>query len=309
MSVILQAPELTFRRLDKKLFPASIVARNKFLKFLNNMVSSRVQRTQYLETASEKTKGNKMAGDIFSLFQNARDPETGKGFGIEELSGESATLIVAGSDTTSTTLAGVFYYLGQNQDIYDRVAAEVRATFADAEEIRMGPKLSSCTFLRSCVNETLRMSPPTGSALWREVCSGGANVAGHFIPAGCDVGVGIYAIHHNSKYFPEPLQFRPDRWSSHGVGDDNGGENGKQTDDQSRAGSLARQAFMPFSIGTRGCIGKGLATLEIMLTMATILWKSDFRRANNLPLVGEYPLRDHITASKQGPMLQFRLRK
>ncbi|KAI9776753.1 MAG: hypothetical protein M1839_009397 [Geoglossum umbratile] len=279
MSAILQAPELMFGRLDKKLFPQSITARNKFLRFLGSMIASRAKA----ETAEKKD-------DIFSFFQNARDPETGKGFGIEELMAESATLIVAGSDTTSTTLAGVFYYLSQHRDAYERAAVEVRSAFASLEDIRIGSKLASCTYLRACIEETLRMSPPTGSALWREVSRGGAAIAGQFIPEGCDVGVGIYAIHHNPAFHSEPFKFRPDRFLE---------------DEES---SLSRRAYMPFSLGTRGCIGKGLAMVEIMLTMSSVLWLCDFRRAGVITTLGEYQLRDHITAAKKGPKLQFRLR-
>ena len=281
MSVILQAPELMLGRLDKKIFPHSITARNKFLKFLGSMIATRTKA---------KT-GEKHAEDIFSFLQTAHDPETGKGFGIEELMGESATLIVAGSDTTSTTLAGVFYYLSQNQGgAYERAAAEVRSTFASLEDIRIGTKLATCSYLRACVEETLRLSPPTGSALWREVSQGGTVIAGRFVPAGCDVGVGIYAIHHNPMFHSEPFKFRPERFL------------------ENEENNVSRQAFMPFSLGTRGCIGKGLAMVELMLTMASVLWLCDFRRAEHAPTIEEYQLRDHITAAKHGPRLQFRLR-
>lgn len=284
MSVILQAPELMLGRLDKKIFPRSITARNKFLKFLGSMIALR----------SKAKPAEKHAEDIFSFLQKAHDPESGKGFGIEELVGESATLIVAGSDTTSTTLAGVFYYLSQNQGgAYERAAAEIRSTFASLEDIRMGPKLATCSYLRACIEETLRLSPPTGSALWREVSQGGTVIAGQFVPAGCDVGVGIYAIHHNPMFHSEPFKFRPGRFLENEENEEN---------------NVSRQAFMPFSLGTRGCIGKGLAMVELMLTMASVLWLCDFRRAEYTPTVEEYQLRDHITAAKHGPKLQFRWR-
>lgn len=283
MSVLLQAPEVRTGKLDAKLFPSSIIARNAFVKFVGSTVAARSKH----EVSEEQEH------DIFSIFQHARDPETGKGFGPAELAAESSTLIIAGSDTTSTTLAGLLYYLSQNQHAYAQVASEIRKVFSSPTDIRIGSKLGSCVYLRACIDETLRMSPPTGSALWREVSAGGAVIAGHFVPEGYDVGVAIYAVHHNPAYHPDPLKFRPERFLGDG-----------------ESKTLERSAFMPFSVGTRGCIGKGLAVTEIMLTMASLLCMYDFRGSGQVEDMStkEYQLWDHITASKKGPMLEFQLR-
>lgn len=305
MSVILQAPELMWARLDRKLFPKSIAARNRFVQFLGAMIKTRLQKRMVnTDNNNNNNSGTTPHDDIFSLFEAARDPETGKGFGTKELTAESATLVVAGSDTTSIALAGMFYYLSRpaNEPAYRRCVAEVRAAFSSLDEIRTsGAVASSCPYLRACIEETLRLSPPTGSALWREVSAGGAFIGGQFIPAGCDVGVGIYAIHHNGALHPNPFSFRPERFLNDGSGD---------------AGTLSsRKGFIPFSIGTRGCIGKGLAMTEILLTMASVMWLSDFKctsigRNQDLnDTGGEYRLLDHITGAKKGPILQFRLRQ
>jgi cytochrome P450 len=171
----------------------------------------------------------------------------------------------------------------------------------------MGPTLTSCTYLRACIDETLRLSPPVGTALWREVRAGGALIDGHLIPVGCDVGTPIYSIHHNPAYYPDPFTFLPDRWIvGEGV-------------------ARAQAAHTPFSIGPRGCIGKGLAMAELGLTMATVLWMLDFRTMPGPDgrlgegVTGssssrwrhrekELQLHDHVTSAKKGPLLQFRPR-
>jgi len=84
VSILIQAAELRFWRLDKKLFPAAIKGRNILVKFLSQMVASRL---------SSKRSDYK---DILSLVQNANDPETGKMFSKSEIVAESSTLIVAG---------------------------------------------------------------------------------------------------------------------------------------------------------------------------------------------------------------------
>jgi cytochrome P450 len=123
-------------------------------------------------------------------------------------------------------------------------------------------------------------------------------IDGHFIPSGYDVGTCIYSIHHNADYYPDPFMYRPERWLEAG------------------STELARSAFNPFSVGPRGCIGKGLANTELMLTMAFMLSKFDFRRADGALGGGspgaeygrhretEYQLYDHVTAAKDGPWIQ-----
>lgn len=214
-----------------------------------------------------------------------------------------------GADTASTAAAAVLFYLSRNPALYARCVAEVRSVFGSSDEILMGQKLNSCTYLRACIDEAMRMSPSVGLSLQREVQSGGAIVDGQFIPEGCDVGTPIYSIHHNPKYFSDPFAFKPERWL---IGED----------DTTRE-SLDRMlsVYQPFSLGSRSCVGKGMAIVELMLTMAVVLWRLDLKVAEDCSSGGhegaevgrhrpnEFQLWDHITCAKNGPMLHFRERQ
>ena len=214
---------------------------------------------------------------------------------------------MAGSDALSTGLAGCFFYLTKHPESRTKARAEVLKTFASREEIRCGPKLTSCLYLRACIDESLRMSPPVGGAIWREVCSGGIVVDSNYIPEGQDVGIGVYAIHHNSLYFPDPFRYNPERWI---VGED--------VTEQSL--TMARKAFQTFSVGPLGCIGKNLSYMELTLTLAHVLWGLEMREDVTTPVTCdrsylkayrehaqcEYRLRDRFTSWKEGPLLSFR---
>lgn len=204
---------------------------------------------------------------------------------------ETYSHILTGSDTTSTSLSGVIFYLTRNADLYKTVTKEVRNKFRSPYEVRLGPELNSCVFLRACIDETLRMSPPVGASLWREVAAGGAIIDGHAIPAGCDVGLGIYSLHHSQKYYENPDKFFPERWL-------------KKRDE-----TAIQMPMTPFSIGPRSCIGKVLAMHELMLTIAVLIMKFEFRVAQeDWEQNDEFMLRDHLTSSKNGPMVQFKIR-
>jgi cytochrome P450 len=249
--------------------------------------------------------------DFFYHLLNAKDPETGKGFSMDELWGESNLLIIAGSDTTSTAMAATFFYLTHNETALQKLCREIRETFDDVEEIVSGSKLSACTYLRACIDESMRMTPPVAGALPRQVLPGGIDIDGHHLPEGVDVGVPHYAIHHNADYYPRPFDYMPERWLADS---DVNPLHTKLSD--------AHAAFCAFSIGPRGCIGKGLAYVELTITIARVLFLYDLRLAPGTTLgaggkdleVGrtratEYQIEDRFASMKDGPILQFRSRR
>jgi cytochrome P450 len=291
VSVLLQAPIIrSIGRIDRFFFPRAIEARNKFLGFVGNLIKSCL--------SSKCSPGHKT---MFSSFTSTKDPMTGEVLSMKEIIAETTTLCVAGADTSSTAMAGVFFYLSQPKyrAAYDRAIKEVRAAFASADDIRIGPQLNSCIYLRACIDESLRLAPPVGSSLYRQVTEGGARVDGEKFPAGVELGVGIYSIHHHPEFFPDPFTFRPERWIP--------------SETPSVSVEKAHSAYCPFSVGSRSCIGKGMALVELMLAMATALYTLDFKRTDGdtsgtPSRSDEFHLRDHITGSKNGPLINFRAR-
>ncbi|KAL3419085.1 benzoate 4-monooxygenase cytochrome p450 [Phlyctema vagabunda] len=285
MSALWNAPVLKSFRLDKYLFPKAIIARNVFIRFVGQMVNERSKKAD--------------CHDVFSRLWAHANLATEEALSPSQIVAESTTLIVAGSDTTSTALAATLFYLSTNSKAYQQVINEVRSTFGLKEEIKAGPKLSSCLYLRASIHEAMRLSPSAGGPLWREVKKDGIVIDGIFVPEGCDVGMGIYSIQHQASHFPDPFSYKPERWLK----------------DISKS-DIFNSAYMAFSTGPRGCVGKSLALLELSLTMANILWALDFE-SDFADISGggfgchpsEFFMRDHITAVHNGPFLKFRERQ
>jgi cytochrome P450 len=123
------------------------------------------------------------------------------------------------------------------------------------------------------------------------------------IPKGTVVGVNIYAIHHNEEYFPSPSTFRPERWMP-----------SETTEISGAMRNLQQNAFTPFSLGTRGCMGKALAYMEIGLVIAKTLWHFDFEEhPDHRPREQdishdrreEFAIRDQLITTHHGPYLVF----
>lgn len=309
MSVLVYLPFIAwYKYIDAFIFKEAAIARYRFMRFVIRAVRERADRAigkwsqQSLDPCPPRN-------DIYSALAIAKDPDTGKGFSTQEMISESITLVVAGSDTTSTAISSTFFYLADNKHAYDKVTQEVREAFKNKpfgeEGVASGPELSDCAYLRACVDEALRMSPPNGAALTREVMAGGLNIGDHHLPAGTVVSVPVYAIHHDPRYFEEPFSYRPERWVE---------------DDGTGSIKRARSVFNPFSMGIRGCLGRSLAYHEILTTVATVLYFGDFQFAEgDLGKVGrgspqaeygrhrenEYQLCDHLSGQKNGPWLRF----
>ncbi|KAK8052688.1 putative cytochrome P450 67 [Apiospora saccharicola] len=220
-----------------------------------------------------------------------------------------------GSDTTATAISTTFFYLLHNPETYEKLKREVRPVFSEVEEIRGGAKLTSCRWLRACIDEAMRMSPGVPGLLPREVLAPGVEIDGHVFPPGVDLGVSHYAIHHNEDLYPDSFVYKPQRWLAEP------GE-GETRDEAERRVALAHSGFCPFSIGPRGCVGKGMAMKELMVTIARVVWLYDMRLAPGEENRGcggpgkgygrhrasEFQLTDMFVSKTDGPLVEFRAR-
>lgn len=270
----------------------------------NFIMNSRVE-------ANERAKQRAQAGrdakkDFFYYLLNAKDPETGKGLSTPELWGEANVLMIAGSDTTSTTLAATIFYLVRNPRAMEQLKKEVRDSFNTVEEILSGPRLNELVYLKACIDEALRLAPAVPGAIPREVMEGGVVVDGVFLPAGTDCGTPTYSIHRQAQYYREPQSYIPERWIEGAT---------CQTETSSWQSTreeveMSRRAFCPFSIGPRGCIGKSMALMEMRLTIARMLFLFDIELADRVgeDAKGHFALIDHFTSAKNGPNVVVRRR-
>ncbi|EOD52812.1 putative benzoate 4-monooxygenase cytochrome p450 protein [Neofusicoccum parvum UCRNP2] len=294
--VYVQWPALQKLRLETLFARRGRQMREQYARLMTDLVRSRLAAGQ---TDSQH--------DLFSFLANREG-----GFSADELWAESRFLLIAGGDTASTVLASLFFYLAAYPECYRKLASEVRATFESATEIRSGAKLTSCRYLRACIDEAMRVSPPVATTLWREVCGAeGLVVDGLLLPPGTDVGVSPYALHHNEQLFPDSFAFRPERWLV-------------SPDNSTAVVERARAAFSAFSVGPRACAGRNVAYVELGDALARTVWFFDLRSADGeLESLGggqvgarygrhrpkEFQLEDHITCHHDGPYLRFRVRE
>ncbi|KAI0174917.1 averantin oxidoreductase [Pestalotiopsis sp. NC0098] len=192
------------------------------------------------------------------------DAYKGGKMSFEQLTGNASVLIVAGSETTATALAGFTYLLLKNPRVYAKVTSEIRSVFATAEDITF-VNANQCKYLLACIEETLRIYPPSPQPHQRIIPEGGAVVNGEFLPSGTAVSVPLYAACRSAENWVDPASFIPERW----LGQD------------PRFAGDKRDAFQPFSYGPRNCIGRNLAYVEMKIILARLLWHFDLQSASD----------------------------
>lgn len=265
-------------------------------------------RLEANERAKERTDaGHGAKKDFFYYLLNAKDPETGEGLHTPELWGESNVLMIAGTDTTSTGLASTMFYLVRNPHALETLKQEIRSNFNDVEEIVSGTHLNGLGYLKACIDEAMRLAPAVPGAMPREVIAGGANVDGLHLPEGTNCGTPCYSIHRQAEYYPEPDSYLPERWIEGSIC-----QSGIKKWEVSKDGvDVARKAFCPFSIGPRGCVGKGMALMEMRLTLARMMFLFDVENAEDgfgEDEKGDLALVDHFTSQKKGPNVVIKKR-
>jgi cytochrome P450 len=214
-------------------------------------------------------------------------------------------LTFTGTDTAAAALSNLTFHLLNNPETMRRLTEEVRTSFTDISEIRMGTALNGCEYLAACIDESLRLTPVLAGCQLREVLSGGLNIDGDHIPQGVDVGVPHHVIMRSSKYYDFPLEYRPQRWMT-----------SETPEDHIRS---ARAAFCPFGIGNTSCVGRKWALIEMQLTIARLLFRFDINMVmaeteKGLSAVGKLKSRqsrdlDCFVLKTKGPMLEFQLAK
>ena len=251
---------------------------------------------------SRHTKEQMLAEGSFTLF-------TGKHHkGLRRIAISDPQL--PASEGNAIILSALQYYISRDVRVYERLQAEIRGKFTADETITWGIGLTSCEYLRACIDETLRLLPPASSVHWRESEREGIIISGQAIPQGCDIGVSLHTLFRSPAIFRNANQFWPERWIK-----------GVLPDDEH---SRARKTLKPFSIGPRACAGQTVAIMILSISLANLVNKFDFELATE-PFGakgtdasdhwldnkdgGELQYESHFTASwKQGPFLHFRKR-
>jgi cytochrome P450 len=200
-----------------------------------------------VEVVAQRRSEDRTGNDILGMLMQARDRSSGQPMPDRQLVSEIMTLIVAGHETTASTLNWTWYLLAENPEAEQKLAREVEALAGIVPDMRGLPQFE---YTRRVIEETLRMYP-AGWLMTRRALKDD-QLGEYFVPAGVEVYISPYLLQRHPALWEAPDRFDPDRF------------------DPARAQGRAPMTMIPFSAGPRKCVGELFARVEMQMHVAMI---------------------------------------
>jgi cytochrome P450 family 110 len=224
-----------FPQLMVDLGPWSLAGRIKRLR-------AQTDALLFAEIAERRAESAPHRQDVLSLLLHACDQQ-GRPLSDAELHDELITLLVAGYETTATSLAWAFYWIHHQPEVEQKLRAELSHS---------SPEYPKSPYLNAVIQETLRLYPIVPTLLPRRV-EKPFQLLGYDLEPNMLLIPSVYLVHHRSDLYPEPKRFRPERFLER---------------------QYSAYEFLPFGGGNRRCIGAALAMMEMQQVITSILGQS-----------------------------------
>ncbi|YAG06684.1 cytochrome P450 [Nostoc sp. DSM 114167] len=215
----------------------------------------------YAEIAQRREEPNPDRIDILSLLMLARD-EAGNPMTDRELRDDLMTLMVAGHETVATAMAWGLYWIHHLPKVREKLLQELDSLGDSPDPM----SIFQLPYLTAVCNETLRIYPIAMFAFPR-IVQESCELLGHPLASGTLLVPSIYLAHQREDLYPQPQQFKPERFLEH---------------------EFSAYEFLPFGGGVRRCIGEALAVFEMKLVLAKVLSGYQLALAGKRP---EHPQR------------------
>lgn len=213
-------------------------ARQDLQRVVDRLVAERVSRD-----------GARIEGeDALSRLIVATRQEPDRDVARQRMRDELVTLLLAGHETTASTLGWTFYLADRHPEVMDRLHAEAVEVLGD--RLPEFEDLHRLRYTSMVVEEVMRLYPPVW--ILPRQAQADDEVGGYHVPAGADVLICPYTLHRHPRFWDAPEQFDPERF------------------DRDRATDRPRYAYIPFGAGPRFCIGNHLGLLEATFTIAMV---------------------------------------
>ncbi|XP_003228211.1 cytochrome P450 3A9 [Anolis carolinensis] len=188
---------------------------------------------------------------------------TYKGLTDDEILAQAFIFVFAGYEPTSNSLGYMAYMLATHPDVQQKLQDEIDSVLPNKAPLTYDA-IMQLEYLDMVLNETQRLYPLGGRI--ERVCKKDVEINGVTIPKGVVVMIPPYNLHRDQEYWPEPEEFRPERFSK---------ENKESVDPYT---------YLPFGAGPRNCIGMRFALVTMKVAITILLQHFSFRVCKETPI-------------------------
>ncbi|XP_053972202.1 cytochrome P450 4c3-like [Hylaeus volcanicus] len=214
-------------------------------EFVNKIIAERKAKWNANKNGNSNERPGKYQALLDLLFDLS---EGGKVLTDHDIRDEVNTFMFAGHDTTATSVSWILYALGRYPQYQKKILEEYNEV-AGTKELTLDI-LNKLTWLEACIKESWRLYPVV-SLIARQIYNP-ITIMGHDIPVGSTVLVNAFLLHRDPRYFPDPEIYRPERFLPDGP-------------------KYPSYAFVPFSAGSRNCIGWKYATMMVKVLVLNVV--------------------------------------
>ncbi|XP_050527991.1 uncharacterized protein LOC126898087 [Daktulosphaira vitifoliae] len=267
----------------------------KKILHLQDMPASVVEffKTAFSDTIKYREDNNILRNDLVQCLMQANTDlvinkkEPSVEFKYTDIVANAFIMFLAGFETVSSTMSFCLYEIALNKSIQDRVREEMVNLLEKHNKEINKEFLSELYYLEMVISETLRKYPP-GNLLFREALEDYPVSDDNFIiEKGTKLIIPIYSLHMDSKYFPDPMKFDPNRFTA---------------EEKTRRLNCT---YIPFGDGPRFCIGKRFAEMEMKLALTELLTRYEVEPCVKTDVPLEFQIRAPIFTPKNGIWLKF----
>ncbi|KAG5285715.1 hypothetical protein AALO_G00006590 [Alosa alosa] len=218
--------------------------------FTESVINERAEYITYIESDSESDQGRRKRRAFLDMLLKTTDEEGNK-LTHRDIQEEVDTFMFEGHDTTAAAMNWAVHLLGSHPDVQRKVQQELQEVFGESDRPINADDLKKLRYLECVIKEALRLFPSV-PFFARSICED-THINGFKVPKGTNAIIITYAIHRDPRFFPDPEEFRPDRFLPENC--------------------VGRHpyAYIPFSAGLRNCIGQRFALMEEKVILASIL--------------------------------------
>ena len=254
----------------------------KCLKILHEF-TRRVIRERDAELDDSELKSNKRIAFLDLLLKAKREDRS---ITFDDIQEEVDTFMFEGHDTTAAAASWACQLVGSHPDVQKKLHEEIDSVLGQSDRHLTNDDLKELKYLDLVIKETLRLFPSV--PYFGRVLSEDCEIGGLKVLKGETAAVGVYAVHREEKYYPDPEKFDPDRFLP---------ENSKDR---------PPYAYIPFSAGRRNCIGQRFALMEEKVLLANILRKFEIKSIKTIEELE--PVGDLILHPNNGIPIELKLR-